>query len=54
MGNNNSLGIFKIMKKETYEEYKIRKGIVNEYQANIELGLDAIRIISKIIKRQTD
>jgi hypothetical protein len=38
------------MEKETYEQYKIRKGITNIHQANILLGLDAIRIISEKMK----
>jgi hypothetical protein len=34
------------MKEETYEEYKIRKGITNVHQASMILGLDAVKIIS--------
>ncbi len=37
------------MKIETYEEYKIRKEIMNEHQAGVELGLDAIKIINKYL-----
>lgn len=33
--------------KETYQEYKLRKRILNEHQSSIELGVDAIEIISK-------
>lgn len=36
--------------KETYEEYKIRKGITNVHQASIVLGLDAITLINKKLK----
>tara|TARA_R110002020_G_C16289615_1_gene772328 strand:- start:2458 stop:2766 length:309 start_codon:yes stop_codon:yes gene_type:complete len=37
-------------KKETYEEYKIRKGITNVHKAITILGLDAVSIISKELK----
>ena len=37
-------------KKETYEEYKIRKGITNVHQASIILGLDAVKIIAEKFK----
>lgn len=36
-----------IDENETYEEYKLRKGITNVHQASIILGLDTIAIISK-------
>lgn len=39
------------MKAETYEEYKIRKGITNVHQASIILGLDAISVIGKQLKQ---
>lgn len=32
--------------KETYEQYKSRNGITHEYQASIQLGLDAVNLIS--------
>lgn len=38
-------------KNETYDEYKIRKGIYNEHQACIELGLDCIKSISFSFKK---
>ena len=37
-------------KKETYEEYKIRKGITSVHQASIILGLDAVSVIGKQLK----
>jgi hypothetical protein len=37
-------------KKETYEQYKVRKEITNIHQASIVLGLDAIGIISEQMK----
>jgi len=38
------------LRKETYEEYKIRKGITNVHEASILLGLDAVSIIGKQLR----
>ena len=37
-----------MVKGETYEQYKNRKGITNVHQASVVLILDGIKIMSKI------
>jgi len=38
------------MKNETYEDYKIRKGITNVHQATMIISLDAIKIFSEKLR----
>jgi len=38
------------MEKETFEEYKSRKGIITNEQSTIELGLDACSILYEFYK----
>lgn len=42
------------MEKETYEQYKARKGIVFEYQATNELALDVIKITVRAFKKASE
>ena len=39
-----------MVKKETYKEYKVRKGITNAPQASVILGLDAMKLLNESFK----
>ena len=40
-----------MVNNETYEEYKVRKGITNIHQANIVLGIDALNALKLTAKK---